>query len=302
MSSQRPFDLFYPLSSPPATASPFPPFAMSLPSFSLPPARIEALWVAASFIYILANYTFLESVPIFSRRFRFSRNILLLTHIALAIAEVARYHIRAFFLRAPSDSDPGAAKLAAMVAPGALDVLLTVAHSLTVFVLARDRKVGDRALTRPTHQSLAAIRIGLGVAAYAYASPAGDGLRAAFYHRAAVRIMNAFLYPRLLIKLGGALGVLPGYSAVYAASMFLSCLLCLHDAEMRFGPQVFIVVFVGNLLLNRWVAERVVESERNNIQCSPIARLLFRAGFVELKGLRDGREAVARERKEKVAS
>ncbi|KAI5918284.1 hypothetical protein F4810DRAFT_692859 [Camillea tinctor] len=289
MPSQLPFDLFQPLRSPfptaPTTSSPFPPF---LPSVSLPRApRIEALWVAVSFLYILGFHTFRDSVPIFSKRFRFSRNTLLITHITLAIAEVARYHLRAFF-----------APPAAAVVPDVLDFLVTVSHSLTCLVLARDRKVGDRTLTRPTHQSLALIRIALAAAAYR-ALGAGDHAQAAFYHRAAVRIMNAFLYPRLFIKLGGALAALPSYSAVYAASMFVSCLLCLHDAEVRFGPQVYMVMFVANMLVNRWVAEKMVESERTDVPCGTIPRLLYRAGFVELKALRDGREAIVRGRNEK---
>ncbi|KAI1486312.1 hypothetical protein F5X96DRAFT_249114 [Biscogniauxia mediterranea] len=292
MPSQLPFDLFQPLRSPSPTASIPPASSTSTPfsfsfsaSLSLPPARLEALWVAASFLYILGVHTFRDSVPIFARRFRFSRNALLLTHIALAIAEVSRYHIRAFF--SPSS----------IITPDALDLLVTVAHSLTCLVLARDRKVGDRALTRPTHQSQALIRIALAaLAAYAHADAQVEA--AAFYQRAAVRVMNAFLYPRLLIRVGGALAALPSYSAVYAASMFVSCLLCLHDAGVRFGPQAYVAVFVANVLLNRWVAERVVESERDDAPCGIVPRLLSAAGFVELKALRDGREAVARERRE----
>ncbi|KAI0596637.1 hypothetical protein F4775DRAFT_563756 [Biscogniauxia sp. FL1348] len=288
MPSQLPFDLFQPLrSASPAVSTVLPstPLSMAMPSVSLSPARVEALWVAASFFYILSLHTFRDSVPIFTRRFQFSRNMLLMTHITLAIAEVARYHIRAFFFSSSTT---------AVVVPDALDLVVTVAHSLTCLVLARDRKVGDRALTRPTHQSLALIRIALAVAAVANND---NAQAAAFYHRAAVRIMNAFLYPRLLIRLGGALAALPSYSAVYAASMFLSCLLCLHDAEVRFGPQAYLAVFVANVLLNRWVAGRVVESEKAGVPCGTVPRLLAAAGFVELKALREGREAVARERR-----
>ncbi|KAI0016433.1 hypothetical protein F4780DRAFT_681218 [Xylariomycetidae sp. FL0641] len=234
----------------------------------------EAFWVFSTFGYVLSNYTLVRDVPVFQKRFRFSRNIVLLVHLALALAEVVRYHTRAVFW-SPKP-----------VLPTAIDAAISLAHSISVFRLARDRKVGDTILTRPTHQSLATIRIVLCLMAFS----SGSIESRAFYYRATVRIMNAFLYPRLMIRVGCLLKALPNYKSVYAAAMFLSCLLCMHDTNLRFGPQIFFGLFLGNLILNRWVSGMIIKSEaRDGEKCNPVVGFLYQEGFAELKALRDGR-------------
>ncbi|KAI1075689.1 hypothetical protein F5B20DRAFT_594818 [Whalleya microplaca] len=242
-----------------------------LPSLFVGPtslAHLELVWVFSSYIYIFSQHTLRHALPITKKYFKPSRYKLLIIHVLLALAEVIRYHLRA--VHGP-------------VVPQTTDLALCLAHSLTSFQLARDRKMGDPVLTRPTHQSLAAIRAMLEIAAFAGRSP--------FYHRATLRILNAFMYPRVLIKAMGLLHVLPSYRAVYAAAMFVACLLCLHDTEVPMGPQLFLVVLCGNLALNRWVAGRIVQGEITKVgKPNIIVRLLYWAGFAELETLRVGRE------------
>ncbi|KAH9898822.1 hypothetical protein F4778DRAFT_199069 [Xylariomycetidae sp. FL2044] len=239
--------------------------------------HIEAAWVFCAFTYILTHHSF----PVVQKTLRVSkdhsRNYILVAHVALSLIEVFRYHVRAV-VRYPRP-----------VVPDLLDLLVSVAHAYTSLSMVRDRQRGDRVFSRPSQQSLAIIKTGYAVAAWA--SRPRNPATAAFYHLGVVRIMNAFVYPRVIIKLAGSLGVLPHYSAVYAASMFLSCLLSLHDAQIRGGPQLFIAIFVLNLIVNRWVAGEVVKSEKHGQRPSGIVRALHRAGFFELKALRDNREA-----------
>ncbi|KAI1335637.1 hypothetical protein F5Y15DRAFT_419722 [Xylariaceae sp. FL0016] len=247
--------------------------------FKLPfsSVHVEALWIFSMFTFVLATQTFTKALPILRPTFSFSKNRVIIAHLILALIEVFRYHVRAV-LRSPRP-----------VVPDLLDLLVSLSHSYTSLDLVRERKRGDRVLSRPTHQSLAIVKAAFAVAAFV-AGPKNP-VSSAFYHLGVVRIMNAFIYPRVIIKLAGILQVLPNYSAVYAAAMFLSCLLCLHDTQLRGAPQVFMGIFVLNLTMNRWVASRVLKSEQHGEKPSMVVDFLYQSGFVELKALRDGREA-----------
>jgi hypothetical protein len=195
-------------------------------------AYMELAWIFFTYTYILSKLTF----PKMRKIVKYPGHRCLIVHIILPIIEAFRYHIRSIW---------------GPVVPDVFDLCLSLSHSYTSIIAARDRKIGDKTLTRPCHQTIAFTRITCSIMAYT--------LQNAFFNQASIRILNAFFYPRLLIYTIGKLNVLPQYSNVYAASIFLSSVLVLHDGGLPFGPHLFLTVYVVNILVNRWAATKVVE-------------------------------------------
>ncbi|ORY65758.1 uncharacterized protein BCR38DRAFT_522685 [Pseudomassariella vexata] len=222
-------------------------------------AFIELIWVFSTYFYIITNHTLRRPLPIFKKTFKPSRNGSLLFHLAIPLFEVVRYHVQAVHGTVRSDF---------------FDLLLCLAHSFTCYRLTKTRKFPHQLIMRPTFQTIITIRVLTAVIAFTSASP--------FWHRATIRILNAFVYPRLLVKSLGVLGILPNYSSTYTASTFVACILAVHDTEILFGPQIFMVMFVCNATLNRWVAVQISQSASKSLRYD-VAQVLSSAGFANLK-------------------
>lgn len=122
-------------------------------------------------------------------------------------------------------------------------------------------------------------------------------------HRGSVMIVVGNIYPRLIIWVACRLRVdaLKRYSDIYTMSMFVGALPTMYDTGVPMGPQVFLAFFVAFFLLERWVAQKVLQrrslvvnsvsagkeggGDGNNSLAKQaeefVVDLLYRGGFVE---------------------
>lgn len=212
-------------------------------------------------------------------------NVTVLVHVATGMFEVLRYYIRRF-----TQSD------GAEVRPDILDLTSMVIQSLTAYRLARDRAfVGDKSIIRPVYHTQATCRVLLTISSFVLNKP--------WMHRGSVMIVVGNIYPRLIIWVARRLrmGALERYNDIYTMAMFVGALPTMYDTGVPMGPQVFLAAFVAFVLLERWVAQKLVHRkalEANGISGreegsgdgqSPLTKqaedfvvdILCRGGFVE---------------------
>ncbi|KAH7009307.1 uncharacterized protein B0I36DRAFT_300682, partial [Microdochium trichocladiopsis] len=192
---------------------------------------VEPLWVFSTYACVFVFHAFRRSLPIRRKNFNAFRHLTLICHIAIPIAELFSYHFRAI------NSQPS---------PTACDLTLCLAHSFTALRLVSRLSAGDKVIARPNYQSIAFLRATLSLIGYAR----GDK----FYYRASIRVINGFVYPRILIKAMSTYKILPTQAAIYTASNFTASIISLHEAQVLFGPHLFVILIGLNIFLNRWVA------------------------------------------------
>lgn len=114
--------------------------------------------------------------------FRKRSTIPLFAHIVVGLYEILRFHSQAIYGRKPVSV--------------ATDTSLCVLHTLTTLHLSKTLVRGD-ITTRPSYQTGGILRLSTGLAAYITRS----------YTRDAIRMLNAFLYTRMLIILSKRTGL-----------------------------------------------------------------------------------------------
>lgn len=122
-------------------------------------------------------------------------------------------------------------------------------------------------------------------------------------HRGSVMIVVGNIYPRLIIWVACRLRVdaLRRYSDIYTMAIFVGALPTMYDTGVPMGPQVFLASFVAFFLLERWVAQKLVQRrslEANSVSGGKkgggdgntslakqaedfVVDMLYRGGFVE---------------------
>ena len=80
-------------------------------------------------------------------------------------------------------------------------------------------------------------------------------------HRGSVMIVVGNIYPRLVIWVARRLRMdaLKRYSDIYTMAMFVGALPTMYDTGVPMGPQVFLAAFLAFVLLERWVAQKLVQ-------------------------------------------
>ncbi|KAK8030072.1 hypothetical protein PG993_011363 [Apiospora rasikravindrae] len=194
-----------------------------------------------------------------------------------------------------------------------LDLILMLIQCHTSLVLARDRVwAGHKSILRPVYHSQTLFRFLLTAGSFSLSSqllasnitlivdsyfpllfpslklfekiPIFDTWRSPEQlYRASVMVNVSFVYPRLLVwtlcRLGGVGPLGRRYRDVYTFSIFLSAVVAMHDGGVALGPQLYIAGAGMFVVLERWVARKILE----------------RAGGVVSKGgVRDGERGEGR--------
>ncbi|KAK7912114.1 hypothetical protein PG985_014595 [Apiospora marii] len=205
-----------------------------------------------------------------------------------------------------------------------LDLLLMLVQCHTSLVLARDRVwAGHKSILRPVYHAQTLFRIMFTAGSFFLSSNSfprlplinaplaqiletipifESWLDPSQLYRASVMINASFIYPRLLVwtlcRLGGVGPLGRRYRDVYTLSIFLSAVVAMHDGGITLGPQLYIAGVVVFVVLERWVARKVLErgaKETVVAKKGPGAKdrlvdFLFWYGFVEIDMLRGGKE------------
>lgn len=176
-----------------------------------------ALHVIA-YAFVLASHS-RRTIPHYTATFRKPSPAPLAVHIIAGLFEIFRYHTRA--LNGP-------------VIPDRLDYLTCLLQSVTNLILAKTLLRGDYT-TRPTYQVAGIIRPILGAVALSTGS--------AELHRASVKLVNGFMYTRLVIFVEKALYIdrLSSNSVLYARGVFIGAILSVCDAGLPAGVPIYII-------------------------------------------------------------
>lgn len=166
--------------------------------------------------------------------FKKSSCIPLLLHVISGSCEVAFYHLRL---------------LAGPVTPTRLDVLLCLVQSLTNLILAKPLRRGRPRMTRPCYQAGAVIRPAITLAAYALGNPN--------LHRSSIKILNGFVYTRVLIWLVKRLDLVQAYQDAYNLSVFGAALLAISESPINYGPHIYVCTVALVALLNQSISTRL---------------------------------------------
>ncbi|KAK8112616.1 hypothetical protein PG984_013142 [Apiospora sp. TS-2023a] len=157
-----------------------------------------------------------------------------------------------------------------------LDLVLMLIQCHTSLVLARDRVwAGHKSILRPVYHSQTLFRILPTVGSFFLSSDLSPQLPLEMIpvfeswvspeqlYRASVMVNVSFVYPRLLVwtlcRLGGVGPLGNRYRDVYTFSIFLSAVVAMHDGGIALGPQLYIAGVVMFVVLERWVARKMLE-------------------------------------------
>ncbi|KAK6836787.1 hypothetical protein PG987_007282 [Apiospora arundinis] len=167
-----------------------------------------------------------------------------------------------------------------------LDLTLMLVQCHTSLILARDRVwAGHKSILRPVYHSQTFFRVLFTTTSFLLSSPYKSSFLPLFLlpflqilekiptfdtwrdpeqlYRASVMVNASFVYPRLLVwtlcRLGGVGPLGRRYRDVYTFSIFLSAVVAMHDGGIALGPQLYIAGVGLFVVLERWVAQRVLE-------------------------------------------
>ncbi|KAJ2901987.1 hypothetical protein MKZ38_001128 [Zalerion maritima] len=238
-------------------------------------AIIDTCGPSIDLFFHLAVYTFL----IFSRSskttLRYSRNFHkpsswpLAVHVLAGLFEIVRYHTKA--VQGPVLAD-------------SLDILACLLQSGTNVYLAKFLLRGDKLLTRPAYQAGGLLRPFVSFLAYAYRSPS--------LHRSSVKIVDGFVYTRLVIWVSHRLGLHHSFSGpgVYSYGVFLGALLGISYSGLCHGVPIYLSAMAAILVVSRKVT-LFFESQSDASTTTRGARLwggfFLLCGFVDLDTLRN---------------
>lgn len=174
------------------------------------------------------------SAPQYSKVFKKASSMPLVLHIASGIWEVSSYHVRA---------------LAGPVLPTRYDVFLCLLQSSTTLILAKPLRRGHTRMTRPCYQAGAILRPV--ITCIAYIEGSSD------LHRSSVKILNGFVYTRILIWLLRRLQLVPSYRDMYNIGVFGAALMAISESSVKYGPHVYIGMVMLVALFNQRVSASV---------------------------------------------
>lgn len=201
------------------------------------------------------------SAPQYNKFFKKTSSVPLVLHIASGLWEVSSYHLQA---------------LAEPVLPARRDVLLCLIQSSTTLILAKPLRRGHARMTRPCYQAGAVLRPV--ITCIAYIAGSSD------LHRSSVKILNGFVYTRILIWLLKRFRLVPSHQDMYNIGVFGAALIAISESSIRYGLHIYVCVAVSIALLNDRVSAKL---RRLPGQQAPILVLLVRLGFSELETVRD---------------
>jgi hypothetical protein len=185
--------------------------------------------VLLSFCVILIYHT-RWSAPKYQRIFHKQSSLPLVIHMAAGTFELLRYN---YFLTQTSD---------------AFDLVACLLQASTNPILVKTLVRGN-ATTRPTYQVAGLMRPLLGLYAFFSASPT--------MHRASVKLVNSFVYTRLIIYFATQVRLNRRYwwSIIYADAVFYGAVIAVYESELPAGVAVFICMVKAVQELNKWTSE-----------------------------------------------
>ncbi|KAH6868986.1 hypothetical protein B0T10DRAFT_419069 [Thelonectria olida] len=208
-----------------------------------------------------------HTAPIYRSKFKRSSSLPLLLHASAGIFEVAKYHI---------------AGAHGPIVPDFFDLVACLIQSATNLILSKTLVRGDKT-TRPSYQAGGLVRPFLSAAAFLAHDP--------FLHQASVKLLNAFVYTRILIFLGKRLRLnkVYSYSTIYAHGVFLGALMAFYESKLPGGVPLYIAAVAVITALNRYTSEYAA-LQLNGQRSSPgrwVIRFLIWVGLTELETLKE---------------
>ncbi|CAG9990970.1 unnamed protein product [Clonostachys byssicola] len=229
---------------------------------------MEPILLLCTFFAVLIYHT-RKSVPLYAAKFRKASKTPLHIHMVAGAAEIIRYHITA---------------LTDQPSPDLLDLVLCLLQSATTLHLAKTLIRGDQT-TRPTYQVTGLARPFLTLAAL-YTDDEQ-------LHRGSVKLVNGFIYVRLIIFSYRVLNLDRVFTgpAVYAHAIFIGGLLAVYEAGFPFGVPAFVIQVGLMISLHRFVTDyvqrkRTTGHRPQHIKLGIHIRLLLFAGIADLQTIK----------------
>lgn len=191
--------------------------------------EIALLTLAYTHIFLFKTRT---AIPHWPRYFK--RLMPLWVHFAVAVLDVSRYHYNA--LQGP-------------VFPDVFDLGMSLLHSAGSFDLTWDLPRGNPLVVRPIFQTLATLRIAFSTLGYFLQDPT--------FHRASIKLNNAFIYARFATDIGKKLKVSKGFQDGYNTDIFLCLVLAMAESGLAGWIYIMLSVMAGIMCLNRWTANHL---------------------------------------------
>ncbi|CAG9984402.1 unnamed protein product [Clonostachys byssicola] len=201
-----------------------------------------------------------KSIPSYQITFRKRSNVPLFVHIVVGLYEILHFHSQAIYGRKP--------------VPDATDTALCVLHTLTTLHLSKTLLRGD-ITTRPSYQAGGILRLSTGLAAYITRSDA--------LHRGTIRMLNAFLYTRMLIFLSKRTGLdtIQSKASVYSQSVFLGAVIAIYESGVSGAVPLYILSVGFVILLNHHISLQI-----NSQIVQFYHTLMLWLGLAELRSIR----------------
>lgn len=200
--------------------------------------RMYALSEMSDLLYHILGYgaafTFhtRHALPIYLNTFAKPNRIPLLLHISAGFIEVFKYQILA---------------MRGTVFPDTWDLILCLYHSLSSIYMTKTLRRGNIG-TRPAYQVVALWRLCLSTAAWAKHDP--------HLHWASVRIINSFVYTRVIIYLAYKARFDRRFSGgdLYAAGVFFAGLISIWEIGLFCGLPLFLAHIAGQMWLIDYIS------------------------------------------------
>lgn len=185
------------------------------------------------------------SYPRYVSTFRKRSSFPLILHIAAGSFELVRFHVTAAF-HAPT--------------PDAFDLVAALVQSATNLYLAKTLVRGNET-TRPSYQAGGIMRPIVSTIAFFK----GD----AYLHRGSVKLVNSFIYTRMIIYLAQHMGLSKTFSqsTIYAFGVFLGAVIAVSESQLPLGVPIYIA-FVGILTSWNRVAADQLKGIKYVLSCS----------------------------------
>ncbi|KAF6823533.1 hypothetical protein CMUS01_10653 [Colletotrichum musicola] len=177
-------------------------------------------------------------------------------HLLLGSAVLSRY----YFLYATTGASP---------VPDIVDLVLGLAFAASSLQMSAHVHMGFVPVVRGTFQSMALQQAAATALGYAY----GD----AGWHRAAVKILDAFVWVRWLAHYAPLLQGFRTYGARFTAAVFVSLPLCLWEGAYPAGTPAFIALLSMLLAVDKWASRKL------DGKPGPFPRALAHCGFVTVQ-------------------
>lgn len=194
--------------------------------------RPFSLLIIILFLCIVSYHT-RRTAPAYRAKFRKRTSLPLQIHIMAGSFEILRYHILTTLGQAT---------------PDVFDLVACLLQSYTNLVLAKTLIRGEKT-TRPSYQVAGFLRPIIGVVAFVSGSPD--------YHCASVKLVNAFIFTRMIIFVARALrlGKIHSQPTIYAYAVFLGGVLSVYESGLSGGVPAYIGLVAMLTALNQYVSE-----------------------------------------------